>query len=292
MNNWEASFDKISRRGYSDVLESLDVQPPFSFSFLNAESDLPDFLESLIRERGIPCQDALEFPGRDVALARDSLICAAKFFHVLQACRAHASRGAVTWAVVDSYHAVFMGVRALCALLGVIPYSIGERTVIVDFRPELGSPQDSIKFRKSFGRFESPIRILAPNTKHLEQKHFWKLSERMLKHAISASDDDLTELKYLEAWSTSSPGAFRNQILYDPMAWRWRDDVSLLSCTCAKVDAVLAKLVDVAEPMKALDLVHTELLKRLGSLAGRIGLPLEALPPAHLASPSPHVLVG
>jgi hypothetical protein len=293
LNSWEAAFDKISRRSFLDVLGALDVQPPFSFSFLDAESDLPDFLEVQLDAQGVPCQQPVEFPARDVALARDVLICASKFAHVLQASRANAARGAVTWAVVESYHATFLAVRTLCALLGIIPYSIGPRTVLVDFRPEAGTPQDAIKFRKTFGKFDSPIRILAPTPKHLEQKHFWKLAERLFKHAQASSEDDSVELDLLEAAARSSPGAFRNEVLYNPVSWHWRNDVSLLSCTRLVGSRVIVeKLAEVPDEMSLLDTTHTLLLKYLTKLTNEIGLALEALPPDYTISCPPHILVA
>lgn len=293
MNSWEAAGNKVSRRSFAELADGLDVIPPFSFSFQDAISEVPDFLSDAIRERGAPCQSAVEFPGRDVALARDVFTCASKFLHVLQCCRAHALRGAVTWAVVDSYHAAFLGMRTLCGLLGVVPYAVDDRTIIVDFRPELGSPQDIHRFRSDFGRLTSPIRILAPTPKQMEQRHFWMLAGRLLRLARAASDADADTLDALEAAAKSSPGAFRNEVLYSPLAWRWRDDTAFLACSAlAGSPYVLSKLNEADKEMGLLNEVYNLAQKYIRQWCGRVGLSIEALPPGTSLVGSPHILVA
>jgi hypothetical protein len=293
LRSWEAAFDKISRREFVEVIESLDVSPPFDFDFKCHLSEVPEFISDVLDSEEIPLQKAFALPGRDVLYVGDTLACISKFLHVVESCRIHANRGALTWALVDAYHASILGARAICAQLGIMQYSVNGRTILVDFRPEFGSPQDSRKFRKNFGNLESPARFLVPQPKHLEQKHVWKLVGRMMRLCTTGTSDITTPCQKIEELSKSSPGAERNAVMYDSIGWRWRDDHTGTDRPPGLSDAdINSRLFEVQANMELLDNIYLIVIDHLEAMSAKISLSLDSFPVGKLRSAESYILTS
>ncbi|MBB6010813.1 hypothetical protein HNR59_000158 [Aquamicrobium lusatiense] len=153
-------------------------------------------------------------------LVRDTLMAASRFYHVIDCARAQVRRGAMTWAMVDSYHASLLGAKAMFALYGLFAYGVHDRTVLVDFRPEFGSIDDTKKFKKANKGVEYPIRVLIPKAKYLEQQDIWALVTRLCN--ITKTDELIGRINES---ATSPLSAFRNATLYDSVAWHWPTDL-------------------------------------------------------------------
>lgn len=288
MNKWEAAFSKISRRHLFEVIDELDIAPPFAFSFRNSNSYIPELIESELDDSRPPFQKIIELPGRDVALATDALVCVVKFLHVLQSARSNALRGAITWSIVDSYHASLLGARAICALMGVVPYTVRKRTVLIDFRPEFGSPQDRTRFRKTHGHPNNPIAIFVPQPAHLEQKHIWALMHRQM--AFARMTRQRPEFDTIMSAIDGSPAEFRNLVMYDSLGWLRKQDCSTLRqtiMTATQIDNAIAPNI---AAIQMGDAIYSLIQDSVFRLRGKIGLTANSLPGAIALAPSTCVL--
>ncbi|TIR20896.1 MAG: hypothetical protein E5X33_15425 [Mesorhizobium sp.] len=225
MKSWQAAADKIRRRNINEVIESIEVETPFGFDPAFDASDVPDFLEASWEVIGGGHEAVITLPGRDMNFARDLLISIKKFCHVLE-CATHArNRGALTWALVDAYHAALLGSRVVAALYGALSYTVNGRTVLVDFRPNLGSVDEVKRFQRDFKGVAEPVLILRPQKALLEQKDSWALISRLSSIGrIGQTGVELEFCSLLEDLAKSSLGAIRNLILYDSVYWTWRYD--------------------------------------------------------------------
>ncbi len=226
MRDWASAADHVRRRAFDGLVDSLEVEVPFAFDPVASISEMPDYLNDnweLIR--GSPNQ-IIDLPGRDANLVRDCLISVCKFFHVLGCSRAQYSRGALTWTIVDAYHASLLGARAICALFGVLSYTVRGRTLLVDFRPEFGAVDHARKFKREYRNTSSPVRVLQPTSPLLEQKDAWGLLKRIC-NVCDRLDTDRHALSRLSEIADKPLSQLRNRVLYDSVFWQWRADFSL-----------------------------------------------------------------
>jgi hypothetical protein len=225
VSKWDASFQQVRRRGAADVQANLDVTTPFLFDVQGQMSDVPGYIDAQWSTIGGAENSIMSLPGRDMNLVRDTLMAASRFYHVIDCARAQVRRGAMTWAMVDSYHASLVGAKAMCALYGLFAYGVRDRTVLVDFRPELGSVDDAKKFRKANKGVDQPIRVLIPKAKYLEQQDAWALVTRLCN--ITPSPPENADMIGRIKEAAGSPlSAFRNGTLYDSVAWQWPIDLA------------------------------------------------------------------
>jgi hypothetical protein len=227
MKDWQAASDKIRRRNATAIIESISVDTPFNFSLGVDTSDVPDFLESeWLRFESSP-NTVFSLVGRDVNLARDLLISITKYFHVVENARKLRARGALTWMIVDAYHAALLGARVLTAFHGVLSYSVRNRTVLMDYRPNFGSPDEKKRFLKEYKGMEDPVRLLCPTKQKLDQRETWSLLQRLCR--ISDNDKNAPEGKLnssLQDVAGKPLSTIRNKILYDSVYWTWFLDFS------------------------------------------------------------------
>lgn len=226
MKTWESAVDAIRRRTPTDVATSIRVQSPFLFDPAKDTSDMPDFLDTEWKTISASSNVVIQLPGRDINLARDLLICASKFFHVLDCARQTRARGALTWTLVDAYHAALLGTRLIAALYGVLTYSVQGRAILVDFRPELGSIDEKKRFVRDNRGMDDPIRILRPAKQLFEQKHAWLLVERLC-NVTPDFESERNRIEGLLELARRPLSTLRNQVLYDSVYWTWRADFEL-----------------------------------------------------------------
>lgn len=226
MKDWNSAADQVRRRAFDDLIDSLEVDTPFLFDPVSSVSELPDYLDDNWSDLSLFQNHVIDLPGRDANLVRDTLIALCKFFHVLGCSRYQLQRGAMTWSIVDAYHASFLGGRAFCALCGVLSYTVRGRTVLIDFRPEFGAVDHVKRFRREFKRLDTPVRILQPTAKFLEQKDAWSLLQRVCNVIDKPNIEQVLFSRFLDI-----PGKpvsrTRNKILYDSVFWQWRTDFSV-----------------------------------------------------------------
>lgn len=271
MRDWRAASEKIRRRTVLEIAESLAIESPFHFSAVSTQSDTSAYLDSNWDILAGAPDYVLSFPGRDASYVNDSLICVAKFWHVVERARTNFDLGALTWTVVDAYHACLLGARAISALSGVLSYSLRGRTVLVDFRPEFGSPDDRKAFKKAHGAVDDPVRVLRPlNRQLLEQKDTWAVLTRIcaLSTATDPNKDCYSRISSFAEQPLSQP---RNMVFYDSVAWLWRTDFRVqgdgvefeqsVASLDGNVDATLAALNEIFGFSKIL----------LAELSSRIG---------------------
>lgn len=223
LKNWQSAFDRIRRRSPQGICQDLIVESPFAFDVAQDVSEVREFLGENWGGLGDETDYILTLPGRDVNLVRDIFIAAAKFYHIVECVRSHIARGAMTWAIVESYHASLVGARLASALYGILSYGVNGRTVVVDFRPEFGSPDEMKSFTRRFGTVDTPIRILRPITKQLQQSDVWSLIVRLC-NITSCPPESEEDVRALRIAAGEKVSAFRNEILYDSVAWCWSDD--------------------------------------------------------------------
>ncbi|MCZ7927294.1 hypothetical protein [Agrobacterium pusense] len=202
---------------------SVGVETPFSFDPITSKSEVPDFLDDSWESIEGENARILNFPGRDANLVQDTLICATKFYHVLNSVRSHIARGAMTWAFVDAYHAALVSTRLLGALYGVFSYTVRGRTILVDYRPEFGSVDDEKKFLKANRDVKEPTRIMKP-VAQLSQKDSWALCVRLANITPEVDGVDWAAVQRMKALAADKVSSFRNGILYDAVAWGKLDD--------------------------------------------------------------------
>jgi hypothetical protein len=268
VSKWDGSFQQIRRRSAADVRTNLNVAVPFLFDIQGQESDLPGYLDSQWETLTRSENSVISLPGRDMNLVRDTLMAASRFYHVIDCARAQVRRGAMTWAMVDSYHASLLGAKAMFALYGLFAYGVRDRTVLVDFRPELGSVDHAKKFKKANKTVEHPIRVLTPKPKHLEQQDAWALVTRLCNITLTTPED--VELIDRIKESAGSPlSAFRNATLYDSVAWQWPSDLAPPRMTPAnRIARIAAEDEFQSTSLKALAAIFefvTANIKKLGS---------------------------
>lgn len=291
MNRWEAALTRVSRRSISEAVETLAVEPPFAFNFAEAVSEMPGLIAEQVEDKQPPHEIIIDLPDRDVTLATDMLVCITKFLHVVQCCRANARRGALTWGIVDAYHAAILGARAVGATMGVIPYVVSGRSFLVDFRPEVGTPQDRIKFRKTYGRHESPILVLSPRPAHFEQNDQWKLLIRLLRFAAQNYADP-ARLQVLIDAADRFPGEVRNLVVYDSLKWIWRGDSSSLSQETLSSAAIAELLAENPCGTDLLDGLYSLLQDQFNTLTAKLDLSATAVPRAIELRPAPRLLAA
>lgn len=278
----------------AQVLTAPAVSAPFEFQPSTAQSDVPDFLDANWDRVNSESNTIIDLPGRDINYVTDTLIAAAKFFHVVDCARSQVSRGAMTWAIVDSYHAALIGARLVSAMFGVLSYSVRGRTILVDFRPELGSVDDVKSFRKAAKGLNEPIRILCPQPKYLEQADAWALVVRLCTIAEKDSaPEDVAILEALRATAGEKVSAFRNAMLYDSISWEWPDD---LSGTAASQKRKLERLKDDAGAqsltLRALSEMFAIGKAGIQKLGAEVGFNPNVLSPSFARSKDPASLLG
>ncbi|NKL95954.1 hypothetical protein [Rhizobium leguminosarum] len=218
MKSWTAAFDEIKRRTPDKVRTSVRVERPFFFDPLTSLSEVPDFIEASWESIEAESNRILNFPGRDANFTQDTLICATKFYHVLESVRSHVARGAMTWSFVDAYHAALVSTRLLGALYGIFSYTVKGRTILMDYRPELGSVDEERRFQKAYRDVAEPTRILKPVTQ-LSQKDSWSLCVRLANITPEVEGVDWPAVKRVKTVAADKVSSFRNGILYDAVAW-------------------------------------------------------------------------
>jgi len=227
MKTWDAAQKKIRRRSPAEVIESLSVESPFVFDPVEDVSDIPEFLDEFWDSFGSSADQLVDIPGRDVAYVRDTLIALSKFKHVLWCAEERRAAGSLTWALVDAYHAAFLGVRVLIALHGVHTYSVRGRAVLVDFAPGLGGINDQKTFRQEAKGLLSPVRLLRPTKEKIDQAETWGFVTRLCD--VSSLDKESIEwacLSNLRTLAERKLSHVRNKIIYDSSYWTWRSDFS------------------------------------------------------------------
>lgn len=225
MKSWSAAFTEIHHRSAMEVRASVAVEEPFNYDSATNMSEIPDFIEMVWDEVKSETNSIISLPGRDMNFATDLMIAANKFYHVVDSVRSHIKRKAVTWAIVDAYHASLVGTRLVSALYGVLTYTIQGRTVAIDFRPELGRHDYVKKFKKDNKQVTEPIRLLKPSSLQLSQSDSWALCGRLFNITV-CPEDEVVEITKLKSLVDKKISAFRNSILYDSVSWLWSEDFS------------------------------------------------------------------
>lgn len=283
MRDWASAGDRIRRRSALAVIRSLEVQTPFHFDPQSSESEVPDFLEQAW-DGLTPHDHVADLPGRDVNFARDMLITVTKFYHVSHCTDQRLASGALTWSLVDAYHAAFLGARAIAAMYGILTYTVRRRTILIDFRPELGTVDEARKFRREHRAFDEPIRILRPTKHLLDQGEAWKLLTR-LAAITNDIEDERKFASELADLSKAPSNQLRNKLMYDSVYWTWPADFGIVSPTSEWIEANFDKAdVDVLDLLTQLQTL-TEAVNRYASeLSRQIGFDLSSLPkPANIS---------
>lgn len=270
MKDWSTASERIRRRTVLEIADSLAVESPFRFSAVNAQSDTPGYLDANWDILDDTQDYILSYPGRDANYVNDSLICVAKFWHVIERARANFDHGALTWTVVDAYHACLLGARAISALSGILSYTLRGRTVLLDFRPEFGSPDDRKAFRRAHGAVDEPVRVLRPQNRQLEQKDVWAVLKRVCALSTAADPNKAFYVRISDfaGQPLSQP---RNYVFYDSVAWLWRTDFRLQAEAVSFDHSVNSFDVDVDLTLAALNEIFGFSKILLDELSSRIG---------------------
>lgn len=221
MQSWDAAFKKLKKRS-PDVWKELSVATPFEFD----PSEPDSFFASYLQEN--PPEDAeivLDRVDRDQLWAAEIVFSAQKFLHVFRLTKERAQSGNITWASTDAHHALILGARCFLATLGVGICQGKSRVHLIDFRPESGAPQDQAKFKKKYKHLESPLGILTPNPKNMEQKQIFELFNRLVR-LITERGARETILSSLEELKLGAHKSERNKLLYHGNHWHWLDDLN------------------------------------------------------------------
>lgn len=253
-------------------MTSIEVEAPFVFDAPTARSDVPDFLDSEWSGLGQDPDVVFSLPGRDANFARDLLIGLSKFHHVLDCAERARVRGALTWTLVDAYHAAMLGGRVLSSFYGVLSYTIRGRTVLMDYRPELGSADDQKQFARDHRGVDGPVRLLRPAKEKLDQKEAWALLRRLSAiNSTGRGSEDRHLADEISDVTRVALSSVRNRILYDSVYWTWnRDfdasehDESLLAAAFSSNDEAVSRLlVSLAKIREAVNRYSAELLVHL-----------------------------
>lgn len=226
MNKWSSAFDKLRERNWQEICSQFEISTPFIFDSSKYDTDVGEIVEDVSGDDFKEGSYVVELPGRDLILAQEALFYVAKFSHVLDCARKLAERGAVTWSSSDAHHASILGARAIVALFGVLPCRLGDRNVILDFRPELGRIDYRRKFRRANRDKQNPVLVLIPREKLLEQRHVWLLLNRILRVCEFSEGEMAATADSLAAIKTGSHKPNRNKLLYAPNYWTWKRDLS------------------------------------------------------------------
>lgn len=273
MKDWKSASNSIRQRSSKQIAESLTVEAPFTFNPVMTPSDTPAFLEANWESLGGAHHHIISMPGRDINLATDILITICKFWHVVESARVNHSRGALTWTVVDAYHACLLGARAVCALHGVLSYSLRGRSILIDFRPEFGRVDEMRTFNRNYRSIDDPIGILMPSSRQLEQKDSWGLLKRICD-MVPSSDPYKAELSVIAGFAKLPLSQTRNTILYDSVAWVWRQDFRLASDNIIYENAIRKCDSVIDNTIEALDILFCISQRMALDLTSSIGLNL------------------
>lgn len=224
MKDWKVAGDHLKRRNVTSIIESLEVETPFNFSRGDVESDVPQFIESAWHELGDAAEKVFSLVGRDINFVRDILISLLKYLHVLHTARQLRFNGALTWSLVDAYHATLLGIRAIAAFHGAVSYNVKGRTVMLDFRPASGAPDDVKKFERDHRSVENPVRFIRPVKDKLEQRDAWYLLLRLCRINNCQNESERSLIDQLEELAPKPISSLRNLILYDSVYWTWFSD--------------------------------------------------------------------
>jgi hypothetical protein len=174
--------------------------------------------------------------------------------------------------------------------MGIIPYTVRGRTALIDYRPEFGTPQDRIKFRKQHGRPESPVALLVPKTAHLEQADLWKLVRRSLQFA--KLNETRKEFDEVLAALDASAGSLRNAVLYDALTWTRKEDSSTLREPYLSIADINAALAQLPAPTALFDSIFLLVQDCAMRFKSRVTLRDDTLPRSIVLAPEPHVLAA
>ena len=249
----------------------------------DTRSDVPDFLEFNWNNLGSDFETVISLPGRDFNFATDILISLTKYFHVLECARAQLSRGAATWTMVDTYHSAMLGARGLIALYGILCYTVQGRTVLVDFRPELGDADYRSKFSKMYKRIDDPIRVLRPKKLLLEQRDAWGLIVRLVNITKNAESQDEELMKQIADIAETTLSSLRNKVLYDSVYWEWSNDFSKRKMNPGEIDTRLMEGSEIVQSLiSSASIIFDVIVKYAGSLIKHIGLDSHYLPDSYV----------
>ena len=237
MDRWTGAFKQIRVRNFADLLETAPSQAEFTFD--GDSSLLKEFVAQAWLEDKV-ANLILNFPERSLEYVRAFLAGYSKFEHVLDCSRCMFARGALTWGLVDAYHASIVGARSISAALGVCIFNLGGRTVLVDLFPDRGSVDHAKQFRKDNKGVEYPIRVLAPTKdKVLEQAKVWALIERLFDlRSFATSEEEVLQISLKDLLKTK-PWTDRHEILYDLCSWRWPSDIALAPMQKSDLEVLL-----------------------------------------------------
>jgi hypothetical protein len=234
----------------------------------------------------------ISLPGRDVNFVRDVFMCATKYFHVLESVKRNIQHGSMTWAMVDAYHAALLGTRLFGAIYGILSYTIRGRTVLIDYRPNLGSPDDVKAFRREAKGVDDPVRLLRPQPKHLEQADAWALVTRLCSISRPQAED-VDTLRLIKELSQEKISAFRNLVLYDSVAWEWLDD---FGTPPASLEIRQDRLADINSnqtlTLQILSQMFGYMRDRLAVISSKVGYELRRISPLAIVAASPTGLLG
>jgi hypothetical protein len=146
----------------------------------------------------------------------------------------------------------------------------------VDFRPELGAVDYRRKFERENRYVTSPVRIFRPQPHNLEQKDAWALAARLCRVTDSG---DLERIEGLQAICNNPPSWLRNQILYDSVFWKWREDFGPQQQTSDQAKMLLRKADELVEDLSgALSTILRILNGYTSALCAHVGIQPSALP--------------
>ena len=265
MKSWDAAFKKIRKRSVN-VWQELSVQTPFLYDPSDPGSYFSSFLEENPPEEAELVFDRVD---RDMLWAAEIVVTTQKFLHVLRLTVGRAREGRITWASTDAHHALLLGTRCFLASLGVGICQGRGRAHLVDFRPEKGSPQDVIAFKKQNRVVLYPLKVLTPTPKNIDQKPIFELFNRMVElvdHPVSSEDlvDAIVQL------NLGAHKSERNRLLYQSSHWHWLDDMNWPAIEIAVADEVSKEGDGLTRDFFALSLVTKLVFQSVRPLSSKL----------------------
>lgn len=230
MNSWQDAFNDLPQRSLAGVLSGTILAPPPNFNFRKYESEAELFLESL-KANAMTGKCIVSMPGRALAFAADCLFSSKRFLHSLDCARTHFARGAVTWSLVDAHHVLLLGYKAVAAFYGIFLYGVWDRTLLVDFFPQLGKPAEKADFVKKHGEVPDPIAVYVPTDQKVTQRQLRTLLTRIGQIAVKQSPEERAFFAALGHFLKSSYKTPRNNVLYSSVWWEWPEDLDLSSAS-------------------------------------------------------------
>jgi hypothetical protein len=217
--SWEAVIKDIRARNPIDIYHTINFSDEFEVDPSAPKVQLADSIENtFMSEILLHGEKVFEFTERDGAFVEQCIISLNKFVNVLNSAKKLAANGFLTWALVDAYHAILLGGRSIAAFYGILPLTIGKKSILVDLRPELGLKEQQRLFNKQYRVGRGWVKAYSIKGAEFGQKETWTLTKRL----AATTPDDVRCKVQLESLNEIVKRQFdnvRNQLLYDASYW-------------------------------------------------------------------------